>query len=73
MAETGFAEYSLGLLQNGAFTNLFENLSVNSLKEDSSNATTFNPPLFSLVDTFKGTVLLVWIAQCIVVIDTLFF
>jgi hypothetical protein len=32
---------------------LFENLSVNSLKGDLSNATTFKPPLFSLVNTFK--------------------
>ncbi len=30
-----------------------ENLSENSLKGDLSNATTFNPPLFSLVDTYK--------------------
>jgi hypothetical protein len=70
MAEIGFAEYLvLGLLQDGAFTYLFENLSVNSLKEDISNATTFNPPLFSLVNTFKGTGIRVWIVQCIVVID----
>jgi hypothetical protein len=32
---------------------LFENLSEISLKGDLSNATTFNPPLFSLVNTFK--------------------
>jgi hypothetical protein len=32
---------------------LFENLSVNNLKGDLSNATTFKPPLFSLVNTFK--------------------
>jgi hypothetical protein len=32
---------------------LFENLSVNSLKGDLLNATTFKPPLFSLVNTFK--------------------
>jgi hypothetical protein len=31
-----------------------ENLSENSLKGDLSNANTFNPPLFSLVNTFKG-------------------
>jgi hypothetical protein len=43
----------LGLLQDGACTDLFENLSVNSLKGDLSNPTTFNPPLFSLVNTFK--------------------
>ncbi len=44
----------LGLSQDGACTDLFENLSVNSLKEDLSKATTFKPPLFSLVNTFKG-------------------
>ncbi len=38
----------LGLSQDG-----FENLSVNSLKGDLSNATTFNPPLFSSVNNFK--------------------
>jgi hypothetical protein len=32
---------------------LFENFSVNSLRGDLSNSTTFNPPLFSLVNTFK--------------------
>jgi hypothetical protein len=32
---------------------LLENLSVNSLKGDLSNATTVSPPLFSLVNTFK--------------------
>jgi hypothetical protein len=32
----------------------FENLGENTLKGELSNATTFNPPLFSLVDTFKG-------------------
>jgi hypothetical protein len=36
----------LGLLQDGACNNLFENLRVNSLKGDLSNATTFNQ-LFS--------------------------
>jgi hypothetical protein len=44
----------LGLSQDGACTDLFENLSVNSLKGDLSNATTFKPPLFSLVNTFNG-------------------
>jgi hypothetical protein len=34
---------------------LVENLSVNSLKGDLSNATTFNPPLFPLDNTFKMT------------------
>jgi hypothetical protein len=43
----------LGLSQDGASTNLFENLSENHLKGDLSNAATFNPPLFSLVNTFK--------------------
>jgi hypothetical protein len=43
----------LGLSQDGACTDLFENLSVNSLKGDLSNATTFKPPLFSLVNTFN--------------------
>jgi hypothetical protein len=43
----------LGLLQDGASTNLFENLSVKSLKGDLSNDTTANPPCFSLVNTFK--------------------
>ncbi len=43
----------LDLLQDGACTDFFENLSENSSKGDLSNATTFNPPLFSLVYTFK--------------------
>jgi hypothetical protein len=42
----------LCLSQDGACTDFFENLSVNSLKEDPSNATPFKPPLFSLVNTF---------------------
>jgi hypothetical protein len=46
----------LDLLQDGACTDFFENFSENSLKGYLSNATTFNPPLFSLVDTFKGTI-----------------
>jgi hypothetical protein len=41
----------LGL--DGACTDLFENLSVNSWERDLSNANTFNPPNFSLVNTFK--------------------
>ncbi len=45
----------LGLSQDGACTDLVENLSENSLKGDLSNATTFNRPLFSLVNTFKKT------------------
>ncbi len=44
---------ALGLLQDGACTDFFENLSENSLRGDLSNATPFNPPFFSLVDTFK--------------------
>ncbi len=42
----------LGLLQDGACTDLVENLSVNSLKGDLSNATA---PLFSLANTLKET------------------
>ncbi len=37
----------------GRETDLFENYSENSLKGDLSNDTTVNPPLFSLVNTFK--------------------
>ncbi len=44
----------LGLSEDGACTDLFESLSVNSIKGDLSNAITFNPPLFSLVNTFYG-------------------
>ncbi len=43
----------LGLSEDGVCTDLFKNVSVNSLKEDLSDATTFNPPLFSLVNTFN--------------------
>jgi hypothetical protein len=43
----------LGLSQDGACTNLFENFCENSLKQDLSNDTTFNPPLFSLDNTFN--------------------
>ena len=46
IVETGFRGAVLGLSQDGACTDLFENLSVNSLKEDLSNATTFKPSLF---------------------------
>ena len=45
----------LGLLQDGACTDLFENFSENSLKGDLLNDITLNPPLFSLVNTFKGS------------------
>ena len=41
----------LGLSEDGAFTDLLENLT--SLTGDLSNAITFNPPLFSFVNTFK--------------------
>jgi hypothetical protein len=57
--EAGFQWYhSIGLpfsnsLQDGACTDFFENLSESILQGDLSNATTSNPPLFSLVDTFK--------------------
>jgi hypothetical protein len=37
----------LGPSQNEACTDLFEYLSVKSLKRDLANDTTFNPPLFS--------------------------
>ncbi len=43
----------LGLSQNGACTNLFENFCDNCLKRDLSDDTTFSPPLFSLVNTLK--------------------
>ena len=42
-----------GLSQDGACTNLFENFREHSLKQDLSNDTTVNPPLFSLVNTFN--------------------
>ena len=48
-----FRQVVLDLLQDGACNDFFENISENSIKRDLSNATTFNPPLFSLVDTFK--------------------
>jgi hypothetical protein len=43
----------LGLSQDEACKDLFENLNENILKGDLSNATTVNSPLFSLVNTFK--------------------
>ncbi len=43
----------LGLSQDGACTNLFENFRENSLKGDLSNDTTVTPPLLSLVNSFK--------------------
>jgi hypothetical protein len=47
----------LGLSDDGACTDLSENLCVNSLKRDLSNATTeaSNTPFFSMVNTFKFT------------------
>ncbi len=45
----------LGLLQDGACTDSFENFRENSLKGDLSNDITLNPPLFSLVNTFKSS------------------
>ena len=43
----------LGLSQDRAWTDLAENLSENNLKGDLSNTATFNPPFFSLVNTFN--------------------
>jgi hypothetical protein len=43
----------LGLSQDGACTDSFENFCENNLKGDLSNDITLNPPLFSLVYTFK--------------------
>ncbi len=42
-----------GQFNRKAVPDLFEHLSVNSLNRDLSNATTFNPPLFSLANTFN--------------------
>ncbi len=44
----------LGFSQDGACTDLLENLSMNGLKGVLSNASTSNPPLFSLVNTLHG-------------------
>ncbi len=46
----------LGLSQDRACTNLFENFRENRLKQDQSNDTTVNPPHLSLVNTFKKSV-----------------
>jgi hypothetical protein len=43
----------VGLSQDGACTNLFENFGEHSLKRDLSNDTAVNQPLFSLVNTVK--------------------
>ncbi len=64
----------LYLQQDGACTDFFENRSENSLQGDLSNATTFNPPLFSLVDTFKGMsqeVNIFWIGTFCTIINAL--
>ncbi len=61
----------LGLPQDGACIDLFENHSKNSLKEDLSNITTFNPLLFSLVNIFKRTVLVNRRADKIYVLSTI--
>ncbi len=45
--------FVLGLKKDGACIDLYENHSENSLTGDLSNDTTVNPPLFSLVNTFK--------------------
>jgi hypothetical protein len=42
-----------GLSQDEACTDSFENFRENSLKGDLSNNITLNPPLFSLVNSFK--------------------
>ncbi len=62
------------LLENNKFfscfilacTDLFENLSVNSLKGDLSNATTFKLPLFSVDNTFKYCINVFWLNQSLV-------
>ncbi len=48
----------LSLSQDGACIDSFENFRKNSLKGDLSNDITLNPPLFSLVNTFKHSFLL---------------
>jgi hypothetical protein len=45
----------LCLSHHGACADSFENFRENSLKGDLSNDITLNPPLFSLVNTFKNT------------------
>jgi hypothetical protein len=46
----------LGLSQDGACTNLFENFRQHSLKRGLSNDTTVNPPLFSLVNKVETVI-----------------
>jgi hypothetical protein len=43
----------LDLLQDRVCTDLFENHNMESLKRDLPKGATFNPPLFSLVNSFK--------------------
>jgi hypothetical protein len=45
----------LCLSHDGACTDSFENFRKISLKGDLSNDISLNPPLFSLVNTFKAT------------------
>jgi hypothetical protein len=59
----------LGLSQDGACIDLFEKHSENSLKEDLSNITTFNLPLFSLVSTFKVPNWTGWVGHCNISLD----
>jgi hypothetical protein len=63
MTESGVRWVVLGLPQDGACTDLFQNLSEINLKGDLSNATTFNPPLFSFVNTFKMRHNIFWISS----------
>ena len=50
------SEAVLGLSQDEACTNLFENFGEHSFKRDLSNDTAVNQPLFSLVNTVKQIV-----------------
>jgi hypothetical protein len=56
--ETGFAlrRAVSGLSQDRVCTDSFEHVSAKSLKRDLSNDIKFNPPLFSLVNTFKKVI-----------------
>jgi hypothetical protein len=53
IVETGFAEQFYVSYRMGPCTNLCDHFREISLKRDLSNDTTVNPPLFSLVNTFK--------------------
>ncbi len=59
------------LLQDGACMDFYENRSENSLKGNPSNDTTVNPPLFSLVNTFKGFLSLKFLRPCLGLMETL--